>query len=128
MLGKVGRADTATDPAPLSMLETTIRLKDPAEWRPGMTNDKLVDEMNQAIQFPLVELQSEPRKTDEQAEIVGVGFKALGHSIGRILIGLANILGRAGAESTGFAEAEPYHVVGVVQLERSLELGAEGDV
>ncbi len=52
VFGKVGRADTATDPAPLSMLETTIRLKDPSEWRPGMTKDKLVDEMNQAIQFP----------------------------------------------------------------------------
>ena len=52
VLGKVGRADTATDPAPLSMIETTIRLKDPAEWRPGMTKDKLIDELNQAIQFP----------------------------------------------------------------------------
>ncbi len=52
VLGKVGRADTATDPAPLSMLETTIRLKDPSKWRPGMTKDKLIDEMNQAIQFP----------------------------------------------------------------------------
>ncbi len=52
VLGKVGRAETATDPAPLSMLETTIRLKDPSEWRPGMTKDKLIDEMNQAIQFP----------------------------------------------------------------------------
>jgi Cu(I)/Ag(I) efflux system membrane protein CusA/SilA len=52
VFGKVGRADTATDPAPLSMLETTIRLKDPSQWPPGMTKDKLVDEMNQAIQFP----------------------------------------------------------------------------
>jgi Cu(I)/Ag(I) efflux system membrane protein CusA/SilA len=52
VFGKVGRAETATDPAPLSMLETTIRLKDPSQWRLGMTKDKLVDEMNQAIQFP----------------------------------------------------------------------------
>ncbi|MFN2167461.1 MAG: efflux RND transporter permease subunit [Anaerolineae bacterium] len=52
VLGKVGRADTATDPAPLSMIETTIRLKDPSQWRPGMTKDKLIDELNQAIQFP----------------------------------------------------------------------------
>jgi len=52
VFGKVGRADTATDPAPLSMLETTIVLKDPSEWRAGMTKDKLIDEMNRAIQFP----------------------------------------------------------------------------
>ncbi len=52
VFGKAGRAKTATDPAPLSMIETTILLKDPSEWRPGMTKDKLVAEMNQAIQFP----------------------------------------------------------------------------
>jgi Cu(I)/Ag(I) efflux system membrane protein CusA/SilA len=52
VFGKVGRAETATDPAPLSMIETTIRLKDPSQWRPGMTKDKLIDEMNRAIQFP----------------------------------------------------------------------------
>ena len=52
VLGKVGRAETATDPAPLSMIETTIALKDPSEWRPGMTQEKLVAELNQAVQFP----------------------------------------------------------------------------
>lgn len=52
VFGKVGRAETATDPAPLSMIETTITLKPESEWRPGMTPDKLIDEMNQAIQFP----------------------------------------------------------------------------
>ncbi len=52
VFGKVGRAETATDPAPLSMLETTIVLKDPSGWRPGMTKDKLVEEMDRAIQFP----------------------------------------------------------------------------
>jgi len=52
VFGKVGRAETATDPAPLSMLETTIVLKDPKDWRPGMTKDKLIEEMDKAIQFP----------------------------------------------------------------------------
>ncbi len=52
VFGKIGRAETATDPAPLSMIETTIRLKDPSEWRPGMTKDELVREMDRAIQFP----------------------------------------------------------------------------
>jgi Cu(I)/Ag(I) efflux system membrane protein CusA/SilA len=52
VLGKIGRAETATDPAPLSMIETTIVLKDPAEWRPGMTKEKLIEELDRAIQFP----------------------------------------------------------------------------
>jgi len=52
VFGKIGRADTATDPAPLSMIETTIDLKDPSEWREGMTKERLVEEMDRAIQFP----------------------------------------------------------------------------
>ncbi|MCY4059960.1 MAG: CusA/CzcA family heavy metal efflux RND transporter, partial [Gammaproteobacteria bacterium] len=52
VFGKVGRADTATDPAPLSMIETTIMLKPKTEWRPGMTPDKLAEEMNEAIDVP----------------------------------------------------------------------------
>ncbi len=52
VFGKAGRADTATDPAPLSMLETTIQLKPEDAWRPGMTPERLTDEMNRAIRFP----------------------------------------------------------------------------
>jgi Cu(I)/Ag(I) efflux system membrane protein CusA/SilA len=52
VFGKVGRAETATDPAPLSMIETTIRLKDRSEWRRGLTKDQLVAEMDRALQFP----------------------------------------------------------------------------
>ena len=52
MFGKVGRADTATDPAPLSMIETTISLKPAHAWRPGMTPERLTDEMNRALRFP----------------------------------------------------------------------------
>ena len=52
VFGKAGRADTATDPAPLSMIETTIVLKPEDQWREGMTKDKLIEEMNTAIQVP----------------------------------------------------------------------------
>ena len=52
VFGKVGRAETATDPAPLSMIETTIRLQPRDAWRPGMTPERLVEEMDAAIQFP----------------------------------------------------------------------------
>ena len=52
VFGRVGRADTATDPAPLSMLETTIHLKPENVWRPGMTPKRLTEAMNRAIRFP----------------------------------------------------------------------------
>jgi Cu(I)/Ag(I) efflux system membrane protein CusA/SilA len=50
--GKAGRAATATDPAPLEMFETVINLKPENEWRPGMTIDKLIAEMDRSLQFP----------------------------------------------------------------------------
>jgi len=52
VFGKSGRADTATDPAPFSMMETTIVLKPKKEWRKGMTLEKLIAEMNQALTLP----------------------------------------------------------------------------
>ncbi|WP_303287825.1 efflux RND transporter permease subunit [Marinobacter sp. SS8-8] len=52
VFGKVGRADTATDPAPLTMVETFIQLKPKDQWRDGMTTDKLKQELNSLIRFP----------------------------------------------------------------------------
>ena len=52
VFGKAGRADTATDPAPLEMTETIVNLKPENEWRPGMTIDKLIAELDQALQIP----------------------------------------------------------------------------
>jgi Cu(I)/Ag(I) efflux system membrane protein CusA/SilA len=52
VFGKVGRAETATDPAPLSMIETTIRLKDPNHWRPGHTMEDLIRDLDDAVKFP----------------------------------------------------------------------------
>ncbi len=49
---KAGRADTATDPAPLTMVETTIRLKPKEEWREGMTTEKLKKELDNLVQVP----------------------------------------------------------------------------
>jgi Cu(I)/Ag(I) efflux system membrane protein CusA/SilA len=50
--GKAGRANTATDPAPIEMFETIINLKPQGEWRAGMTVDKLIAEMDASLQFP----------------------------------------------------------------------------
>jgi copper/silver efflux system protein len=52
VFGKAGRAETATDPAPLSMFETVIMLRPRAAWRPGMTKEKLLAEMNAAVDYP----------------------------------------------------------------------------
>jgi Cu(I)/Ag(I) efflux system membrane protein CusA/SilA len=52
VFGKIGRADTATDPAPLTMIETVIQLKPASEWRDGMTVDKLIAELDRTVNFP----------------------------------------------------------------------------
>ncbi|MHA0864569.1 efflux RND transporter permease subunit [Enterobacter wuhouensis] len=52
VFGKAGRAESATDPAPLTMLETTIHFKPREEWRPGMTPQKLVEELDKTVSLP----------------------------------------------------------------------------
>ena len=52
VFGKIGRADTATDPAPLTMIETVIRLKPRAQWRPGLTLDGLIEELDRNVNLP----------------------------------------------------------------------------
>ncbi|MGQ9859337.1 MAG: efflux RND transporter permease subunit [Thermodesulfobacteriota bacterium] len=52
VFGKAGRAETATDPAPLEMFETVVNLKPQSEWRPGMTVEKIIQEMNDLLTIP----------------------------------------------------------------------------
>ncbi|MHB2148475.1 efflux RND transporter permease subunit [Calditrichota bacterium LG25] len=74
VFGKIGRAETATDPAPLSMIETTIMLKPKEEWRPGMTMEKLIKELDAAIQFPgLTNAWTMPIKT--RIDMLSTGIK-----------------------------------------------------
>ncbi len=51
VFGKVGRAETATDPAPLTMIETLIKLKPRDQWRPGMTTEKIREELNRIVKL-----------------------------------------------------------------------------
>ena len=86
VFGKIGRADTATDPAPLTMIETTIQLKDKAEWRAGMTLDKLILELNEKVKFPgLTNAWVQPIKTRIDMLSTGiktpVGIKILGDKL-----------------------------------------------
>lgn len=74
VFGKIGRAETATDPAPLSMIETTIQLKPRSEWRPGMTTQKLIAELDGLIRFPgLTNAWTMPIKT--RIDMLSTGIK-----------------------------------------------------
>ena len=74
VFGKVGRAETATDPAPLSMVETTITLKPESQWPTGMTVGKLTDDMNAAIQIPgVTNAWTMPIKT--RTDMLSTGIK-----------------------------------------------------
>ena len=89
VLGKAGRANTATDPAPLEMTETIINLKSQKEWRPGMTIDKLIAELDQALQMPGVSnAWTMPIKNRNDMLATGirtpVGIKVFGKDLGEI--------------------------------------------
>jgi len=89
VFGKAGRAETATDPAPLSMFETTVQLKPKSEWRPGMTTEKLIAEMYELTKFPgLSNVIVPPIKTRIDMLTTGirtpVGIKVMGPSLATI--------------------------------------------
>ncbi|MFH2099747.1 MAG: CusA/CzcA family heavy metal efflux RND transporter, partial [Pseudomonadota bacterium] len=104
VFGKVGRAETATDPAPLSMIETIVSLKPESEWRPGMTVEKLIAELDQAIQFPgLTNAWTMPIKTRIDMLSTGiktpVGIKILGQDL--------EVISRIGQEIEGILRDVP---------------------
>ena len=87
--GKAGRAGTATDPAPTEMFETVINLKPESEWRPGMTTDKLIAEMDKALQFPgISNAWTMPIKARIDMLATGirtpVGIKVFGRDLGEM--------------------------------------------
>ena len=87
--GKAGRAATATDPAPTEMFETIIVLKSRADWRPGMTRERLVAEMDRSLQFPgLSNVWTMPIKARIDMLSTGirtpVGVKVMGADLGEI--------------------------------------------
>jgi Cu(I)/Ag(I) efflux system membrane protein CusA/SilA len=89
VFGKIGRAETSTDPAPLSMTETTVALKPEDQWRPGMTWDTLIDEMDQAVHFPgMPNIFWMPIQTRTEMLATGVrsavGIKIYGRSLEEI--------------------------------------------
>lgn len=103
VFGKAGRADSATDPAPLTMFETLIQLKPKDQWRPGMTMEKLQQELNQRLQIPglsnawvmpirtRIDMQSTGIRTPLGIRITGpdlAGIQHIGEQLESLLAGL----------------------------------------
>jgi Cu(I)/Ag(I) efflux system membrane protein CusA/SilA len=103
VFGKIGRADTATDPAPLMMMETTIQLKPREEWRPGMTLERLKQELDTLVDLPglsnawlmpihaRIDMLATGIKTPVGVKVAGddlAGIQALGSQIERVLMGV----------------------------------------
>ncbi|MCP4048512.1 MAG: efflux RND transporter permease subunit, partial [Gammaproteobacteria bacterium] len=89
VFGKIGRAETATDPAPLTMIESVIRLKDPGEWREGFSIDDIKNELDQQLNIPgLTNAWVWPIKTRIDMQSTGiktpVGVKIAGADLGVI--------------------------------------------
>src|SRR5690606_20220169 len=89
VFGKIGRAETATDPAPLTMIETFIQLKPRSEWRPGVTTESLKQELDALVKFPgLTNAWVMPIKTRIDMLATGiktpVGIKVAGEDLREI--------------------------------------------
>ncbi|MBI4389066.1 MAG: efflux RND transporter permease subunit, partial [Nitrospinae bacterium] len=89
VFGKIGRAETATDPAPLNMVETTLMLKPEDQWRPGMTMESLIEEMNAATSLPgIANVWTMPIKNRTDMLATGiktpVGIKIAGENLGEL--------------------------------------------
>ena len=112
VFGKIGRANTATDPAPLTMIETLIQLKPREQWRPGMTLQRLIDELDATVQFPgLTNAWIMPIKTRIDMLATGiktpVGIKVAGpdvKEIERIGRSIERVLGDLPGTASAYSE------------------------
>ena len=112
VFGKIGRADTATDPAPLTMIETIIQLKPRDEWREGMTLTGLIDELGRMVKFPgLTNAWLMPIKTRIDMLSTGiktpVGIKVSGPDlkvIDRIGRDIENVLMKVRGTTSAYSE------------------------
>jgi Cu(I)/Ag(I) efflux system membrane protein CusA/SilA len=94
VFGKAGRAETATDPAPLEMLETTIQFKPRAEWRAGMTTEKLIEELDARLKIPgMANVWVQPIRN--RIDMLSTGIKSpVGIKIGGADLATLEILGQ----------------------------------
>jgi len=112
VFGTVGRSDSATDNAPLDMYDTTIMLKPRSQWRPGMTYEKLIQQMDEKLQFPgLTNTWTMPVQNRLDMELTGIktplGIKIQGPDLARIEqigAGMQQILSAMPQANSVFAE------------------------
>ena len=112
VFGKAGRAETATDPAPLEMFETTIQFKPREEWRPGLTQDALIAELDRIVQVPgLANVWVPPIRNRIDMLATGikspVGIKVAGTSlaeIDRVTARIESAVANVPGVSSAFAE------------------------
>ena len=121
VFGKAGRANTATDPAPTEMFETIINLKPETSWRAGMTVDKLVSDLDKALQFPGVSnAWTMPIKARIDMLATGirtpVGVKVIGRDL-KVIEGLAREIETAIKSVPGTSSAFAERIMGGYYLE-----------
>jgi Cu(I)/Ag(I) efflux system membrane protein CusA/SilA len=116
VFGKIGRADTATDPAPLTMIETTILLHPRDQWREGMTLERLIEELEQTVDFPgLTNAWVQPIKTRIDMLATGIrtplGIKVAGDDLA-VIEDIGREIERALADLPGTASVFSERVAG----------------
>ena len=137
VFGKLGRADSATDPAPVEMIEATITLKPQSEWRAGMTKDKLIAEMDGSLQIVgYVNSWTQPIGTRVMMQDTGiqtpVGLKVKGKDLGtvqRVAQDIERLLRDFPATQSVIAEriSQGYFVDAQLDLKRMSERGVTID-
>ncbi|MGD8642680.1 MAG: efflux RND transporter permease subunit [Chromatiales bacterium] len=123
VFGKIGRADTATDPAPLTMIETLIQLKPREQWRPGLTLEDLIDELDATVRFPgltnawimpiktRIDMLSTGIKTPVGIKVAGADLEEIERIGRRIERVLAQLPGTASAYSERVAQGRYVEIV-----------------
>lgn len=137
VFGKIGRAETSTDPAPLSMVETVVTLKPEDQWRPGMTWDKLIAEMNEKLKFPgMANIWWMPIQTRTEMLTTGIrsnlGVKIFGpdlKTIEKVAIEIEHVLQELPDTRSAFAErlTGGYYVDFEVRREQAARYGLTVD-
>jgi Cu(I)/Ag(I) efflux system membrane protein CusA/SilA len=123
VFGKAGRAETATDPAPLTMLETTIQFKPESQWRPGMTREKLLAELQQKLTLPglpaawvppilnRINMQVSGIRTPLGVRVTGPDLATISRSAERIAAVLSVVPGTRSAFAERAADARQIDVI-----------------
>jgi len=137
VFGKAGRSDSATDPAPLNMLETTILIKDKKEWRKNMTMEKIIQELDDTVKLPgVVNAWTMPIKTRIDMLSTGIktpiGVKILGddlETLQHISESLEGSLGKIAGVSSVFGErsAGANYIIYDIDREKAARYGLNID-